>query len=51
MTPEEASALATRAFCADVESWAAAVAEEGYVGLNDLLQVLDRFRDTTKGVQ
>ena len=51
MTPEAASALAVRAACADLESWAVrATTPEGCVGLNDLIRILDALRDTTNGV-
>lgn len=51
MRPEAASALAVRAACADLESWAVrATTPEGCVGPNDLIRILDALRDTTNGV-
>lgn len=49
MTPEESSALAVRATCSDLETWATSKATDGYVGLNDLLQTLELLRSTTEG--
>ena len=51
MSPETASALALRAACTDVETWAVSVSTaDGCVGLNDLVGILDLLRDTTEGV-
>ena len=48
LTAEFASALAVRAACSDLEYWAVqAATQDGRIGLNDLIQVLDMLRDTT----
>ncbi|MGH3462118.1 MAG: hypothetical protein ACRDP9_11655 [Kribbellaceae bacterium] len=48
MTPETASALAARAACTDIESWAlCATTPSGCVSLDELLQALAVLRNTT----
>jgi hypothetical protein len=47
LTPEYASRLAITAVAADLEYWARDVSVEGYVGLNDLVQILDVIRLAT----
>jgi hypothetical protein len=48
MTPETASALAVRAVCTDIESWAlCATTPSGCVSLDELLQALAVLRNTT----
>jgi hypothetical protein len=44
LTHEYASRLAILAVAADLEYWARNAAVEGYVGLNDLVQILDVIR-------
>jgi hypothetical protein len=44
LTHEYASRLAILAVAADLEYWARNGAVEGYVGLNDLVQILDVIR-------
>jgi hypothetical protein len=44
LTEEYASRLAVTAVTADLEYWARMASVEGYVGLNDLIQVLDVIR-------
>jgi hypothetical protein len=46
-THEYASRLAITAVTADLEYWARNAAVEGYVGLNDLIQILDVIRLAT----
>jgi hypothetical protein len=46
-TPEYASRLAITAVTADLEYWARNAAVGGYVGLNDLIQILDVIRVAT----
>jgi hypothetical protein len=47
LTQEYASRLAVTAVAADLEFWARNASVEGYVGLNDLIQVLDVIRLAT----
>jgi hypothetical protein len=44
LTQEHASRLALTAVTADLEHWARNASVQGYVGLNDLIQVLDMIR-------
>jgi len=45
LSVETASALATRALCADLEHWATETADlDGRIGVLDLVRVLDAFR-------
>jgi hypothetical protein len=44
LTQEFASRLAVTAVTADLEFWARNASVEGYVGLNDLIQILDVIR-------
>jgi hypothetical protein len=47
LTPEYASRLAITAATADLEYWARNASVEGFVGLNDLIQILDVIRLAT----
>jgi hypothetical protein len=51
LTHEYASRLAITAVAADLEYWARYAAVEGYVGLNDLIQILDVIRLATGSIQ
>jgi hypothetical protein len=44
LTQEYASRMAVTAVTADLGYWARNASAEGYVGLNDLLQILDLIR-------
>jgi hypothetical protein len=44
LTQEYASRLAVTAVTADLEYWARNTSVEGYLGLNDLIQILDVIR-------
>ena len=44
LTQEFASCLAVTAVTADLEYWARNASVEGFIGLNDLIQILDLVR-------